>query len=33
MVNVFLGVICVIILFVALETVKYNKNRKDATKD
>ena len=33
MVNVFLGVICIIILFVTFETIKYNKNKKDATKD
>jgi|TARA_R110002020_G_scaffold5495_3_gene22812 hypothetical protein len=33
MIKVFLGVICAIVLFVTLETIKYNKNRKDATKD
>ena len=29
MVNVFLGVICAIILFVTLETIKYNKKRNE----
>ena len=29
MVNVFLGVICAIILFVTLETIKYNKERNE----